>query len=358
MDIVRSLSDQKHVQRFQQVCGLEFQNDRNLSKQHYTIKYSLPYYLAAVGAFMGDEIFYLTFYPFVIWNMDSVLGRQTVWVWTLVMYLGQATKDYLKVPRPRSPPVIHLETHHLNEFSLPSTHAMAGTAMPVVMAYLLLLRYEFPVWLAISCVPIWTVLTCLSRLYLGVHTILDVLCGIVYALVIMAVTMPYLSEVDIFFQSHPLSPFVVWIICLAAVTVCYPAQGKDVAKGSGVRIVAIYMGFSTGMWMNYQFGLSTIPETSLPYHIMTPSLNWVIYSLLRFVFGAVLLAVVKLVLQKLTVRYFSYLANLETPNKLHPSVETSYIISTYSVVGFCLTSVIPYMFQYIGISRSAQSEIF
>uniref|UniRef100_A0A3Q3D055 Sphingosine-1-phosphate phosphatase 2 n=1 Tax=Haplochromis burtoni TaxID=8153 RepID=A0A3Q3D055_HAPBU len=48
---------------------------------------------------------------------------------SLVMYVGQVMKDLLKLPRPYSPPVVKLETRVDAEYGLPSTHAMAATAI-------------------------------------------------------------------------------------------------------------------------------------------------------------------------------------------------------------------------------------
>lgn len=47
----------------------------------------------------------------------------------LVMYIGQVMKDVLKLPRPLSPPVVKLEMRVDAEYGLPSTHAMAATAI-------------------------------------------------------------------------------------------------------------------------------------------------------------------------------------------------------------------------------------
>lgn len=49
--------------------------------------------------------------------------------WQVVMYIGQVLKDVLKLPRPSSPPVVKLETRVDAEYGLPSTHAMAATAI-------------------------------------------------------------------------------------------------------------------------------------------------------------------------------------------------------------------------------------
>lgn len=45
------------------------------------------------------------------------------------MYVGQVMKDVLKLPRPLSPPVVKLEPRVDAEYGLPSTHAMAATAI-------------------------------------------------------------------------------------------------------------------------------------------------------------------------------------------------------------------------------------
>lgn len=47
----------------------------------------------------------------------------------VVMYIGQVMKDILKLPRPPSPPVVKLETRVDAEYGMPSTHAMAATAI-------------------------------------------------------------------------------------------------------------------------------------------------------------------------------------------------------------------------------------
>ncbi len=47
----------------------------------------------------------------------------------VIMYVGQVMKDLLKLPRPVCPPVVKLETRVDAEYGLPSTHAMAATAI-------------------------------------------------------------------------------------------------------------------------------------------------------------------------------------------------------------------------------------
>ena len=43
------------------------------------------------------------------WNVDGAIARKVAIVWAMYMYLGQATKDVMEMPRPATPPVVKLE---------------------------------------------------------------------------------------------------------------------------------------------------------------------------------------------------------------------------------------------------------
>ncbi|NWH65338.1 SGPP1 phosphatase, partial [Geococcyx californianus] len=106
--------------------------------QEFSTRSRFLYYLFSLGTELGNELFYILFFPFCIWNLDAWLGRRLIIIWVWVMYLGQCTKDVIRWPRPASPPVVKLEVFYNSEYSMPSTHAMSGTAIPLA---LLLLSY-------------------------------------------------------------------------------------------------------------------------------------------------------------------------------------------------------------------------
>lgn len=60
----------------------------------------------------------------------------------LVMYIGQVAKDILKWPRPSSPPVVKLEKRVVAEYGMPSTHAMAATAISFTLLISTMDRYQ------------------------------------------------------------------------------------------------------------------------------------------------------------------------------------------------------------------------
>ena len=47
------------------------------------------YYLFTFGAFLGDDAFYISFYPFWIWNIDGAVGRRLCVTWSIAMYFGE-----------------------------------------------------------------------------------------------------------------------------------------------------------------------------------------------------------------------------------------------------------------------------
>lgn len=108
----------------------------------HRIKYKSLYYAFKFSSFFGDESFYLTCLPFMTWNIDSYLMRHVVIVWGIAMYCGQVLKDIFQWSRPSTPPVVRLDTDFAQEFSMPSTHAVAASSIPLVMAYTIVYRYQ------------------------------------------------------------------------------------------------------------------------------------------------------------------------------------------------------------------------
>lgn len=110
--------------------------------QEFMIDNRFLYYLFTFGTELGNELFYMTFFPFVTWNFDAFVSRRLIIVWVWVMYLGQCTKDVIGWSRPASPPVVKVEMFYNSEYSMPSTHAMSGTAIPFALFFMTYGRWE------------------------------------------------------------------------------------------------------------------------------------------------------------------------------------------------------------------------
>lgn len=110
--------------------------------QEFLIENRFLYYMFTFGTELGNELFYIIFFPLIIWNLDAFVGRRLIMVWVWVMYLGQCTKDVIGWPRPASPPVVKVEMFYNSEYSMPSTHAMSGTAIPFSLFFMTCDRWE------------------------------------------------------------------------------------------------------------------------------------------------------------------------------------------------------------------------
>lgn len=94
------------------------------------------------GSTLGNEIFYITFFPFLFWNIDEYIARRIVFLWALLLYCGQCAKDVIQWPRPPCPPVIAVEKRYQWEYGMPSTHAMVGVLIPFSLVYYSYDRYQ------------------------------------------------------------------------------------------------------------------------------------------------------------------------------------------------------------------------
>ena len=106
----------------------------------------------------------------------------------IVLFPLQALKDVLRSPRPAMPPAVRMELRWDNEFGLPSTHSMMAVALPLS---LLLLTSHTQYWSLSLVTAISAFLLVTScRLYLGMHTILDILVGILLSALILGFALP------------------------------------------------------------------------------------------------------------------------------------------------------------------------
>ena len=117
-------------------------HERQDSRLAYKINNKLIYCLMEFGANLGSELFYISFFPFLLWNVDARLCRQLLIIWYPLMYFGQLLKDMIRWPRPGSP-AVRLEGNRFElEYGMPSTHTIVGTCVPISVLILTSKQYE------------------------------------------------------------------------------------------------------------------------------------------------------------------------------------------------------------------------
>lgn len=134
-------------------------------------------------------------------------------------------KDVIRWPRPACPPAVRLQNKWSQEYGMPSTHAMVGFTIPFSVVLFTMHKYIYPSSLGCIIALLWCALVSMSRLYLGMHTVLDIIAGLVLAIALM---IPLVPLVDIT-NSYVITNFwfvVILIMVTIAVIVYYPSNYK------------------------------------------------------------------------------------------------------------------------------------
>lgn len=121
------------------------------------------------ASFLGSEFFYFAVLVFLYWGKHRRLAFRLALLVLFSLYLNFLLKDFFQIPRPQGEGLRILEKPE--DFSFPSGHAQSVTTFWFFLA--LTVRKSWLYFLA----GFLTVLVSLSRLYLGVHFLQDVLVG-------------------------------------------------------------------------------------------------------------------------------------------------------------------------------------
>lgn len=132
-----NLSQNGHIQ-----SDSDSDTSRTPEKVKFIVHNKVLFWIFRCGAELGNELFYLTFFTFCLWNLNSLVTRQMAIIWHAGMYLGQAAKDIVCWPRPSSPPCARLELRYEEEYGMPSTHATVGVIIPFAWILVAHRHYE------------------------------------------------------------------------------------------------------------------------------------------------------------------------------------------------------------------------
>ncbi|XP_053177120.1 sphingosine-1-phosphate phosphatase 2 isoform X2 [Scomber japonicus] len=310
------------------------------------------HFLFLFSSGLGHEIFYITFLPCIHWNLDPFLCRRLVNMWTMVMYIGQVMKDVLKLPRPFSPPVVKLETRVDAEYGLPSTHAMAAIAISFTFLLSAPSRIQFQFEVGLLLAVTLSSMVCLSRLYTGMHSILDVICGALISAVILFLTYPYWATFDHFQLTSCISPIVALVLPLF-LSYTYPELDHySTTRGDTTTILGVGAGCSVGYWVNEQLGQTFEPQGVLPVPLPTLTVNALAFGTARFLLGVVALVGTRQVMKtvSLQVLYSWYkVPKNDQSARRRKEIEVPYKFATYTAVGLVNSILVNRAFILLGL---------
>ncbi|XP_071999243.1 sphingosine-1-phosphate phosphatase 2 isoform X2 [Engystomops pustulosus] len=270
----------------------------------------------------------------------------------IVMYIGQASKDLLKWPRPSSPPVVKLETRVEAEYGMPSTHAIAATAISFTFLMAAVDRYQFPFVLGFVAALFLSTLVSLSRLYTGMHTVLDVICGALIALLFIAVTFPVWDVMDQLILTNPICP-VFAVVAGFLLSYNYPKLDHySTTRADTTVILGVGAGTCVGVWIINLIGLTYVPLGVFPLGIPLLTYPMLLRQLLRFVLGVTLLVITRFIAKTLSLKALGSWYKVSTQDVLvrqKLEIEVPYKFVTYTSIGVVATSIVPWIYYLVNL---------
>jgi len=356
MGIVNDLLDFEKVRKFQQYCGIvpcshkdpearqavlsESVPERKNKQQSkcYKVTYPWLHKFFMIGSSFGDEIFYITYLPIIYWCFEHFTGARIVQIWVVTMYLGQVLKEILQMPRPTCPPAYPMENQHKAEFGFPSTHATAASSLSFGTLFCLFGRYNINMSLGYTLATMFTLWVCLSRVYKGMHSILDILGGLTVSALYITLGWSYLSDVQDQIQQNIFSPVLI-IVANFCLGWFYPG-GNCASRKDTVMILGVGAGVNLATWANYQLAFDYDSY-------MTPDWHICFYRILH---GIIIVGVVRSGSKTLISQMIEYLYQPITANNVKTrSIEVPLTFSIYTLIGFSVAFVIPLINASLGL---------
>lgn len=132
---------------------------------------------------LASHTFYVLMLPLPIWFGASTLARDLVFVLGMGIYVTGFCKDFLCLPRPRSPPLhrITMLSYTTHEYGWPSSHSANATAVTMVLAATLVeARLSFSFFQSVALLALLALYyfsLIVGRLYCGMHGFFDIFTG-------------------------------------------------------------------------------------------------------------------------------------------------------------------------------------
>ncbi|CAK9151892.1 unnamed protein product [Ilex paraguariensis] len=154
--------------------------------------------------------FYTAFLPLLFWSGHGKLARQMTLLMAFCDYMGNCIKDVVSAPRPSSPPVRRVtatedEKENALEYGLPSSHTLNTVCLSgYLLQYVLSYSQNETVTMELagfSMVCLLVGLIGLGRIYLGMHSLVDIICGLAFGLTILGFWLSVHEYMDNFIIS-------------------------------------------------------------------------------------------------------------------------------------------------------------
>ena len=247
--------------------------------------------------YLGSEIIFLAVALIFFWCVDKTRGYYLMSVGFVGTILNQFLKLYCRIPRPwvQDPQFTIVEEARAGAdgYSFPSGHTQSAVGTYGSIAYTSRNR-----WVQVLCVAV-AALVAFSRMYLGVHTPMDVGVSVVIGIILIFALRP------LFYKEN--GKCIPWMLgfmtalavgCLLYVEFCpFPEEMDGENLASGMKNAYTLLGALLGMVVVY-----IVDERWL--HFSIKAIWWA--QLLKLILGIALVLGVKTVLTQPMTTLFGF----------------------------------------------------
>ncbi|HAJ32129.1 MAG TPA: hypothetical protein DCK79_01965 [Candidatus Atribacteria bacterium] len=236
---------------------------------------------------IGDELFYLLLFPFLLWCVDFYLGIRVGIIFLLSVYINTGLKEIFQQPRPFDI-LPEIQKVHASGYGFPSNHAQTSLVVWGSIAY-----WKKQIWVRNLSVLL-ILLIGFSRIYLGVHFPTDILGGWLFGGLILGLSYFIFLKIKLdFIQENMI--FKIIVITLFPVILLQIQSSPDiissVAALAGVSYGLLFFsssigGIRPGNWLqrliSFLLGVIGIGIIYLGLKSILPSEGQSFYQLSRF----------------------------------------------------------------------------
>ena len=236
---------------------------------------------------LGDELFYLLLFSFLLWCVDFYLGIRVGILFLLSVYLNTGLKEIFQQPRPFDI-LPEIQKAYASGYGFPSGHAQSSLVVWGSIAY-----WKKQTWIRNLSVLL-ILLIGFSRIYLGVHFPTDILGGWLFGGLILCLSYFIFLKIKLdFIQGNMI--FKIIGITLFPVILLQIQSSPDIISsvaaltgvGYGLLFFSSFIrGIRPGNWLQRLFsflvGIIGIGILYLGLKLILPSEGQSFYQLSRF----------------------------------------------------------------------------
>ena len=120
--------------------------------------------------------------------------------------------------------MVVLESHFAGEYGMPSTHAESSVCLPFFITFLWFSKrgdfFSLPFFLSFAASMLYCVVICASRIYLGVHTVFDIVGGLGVGFLVLFFSLFFMESIWLYFMDSGCSIIKIPNIPLTLLFIC------------------------------------------------------------------------------------------------------------------------------------------